>query len=213
MPTRVLIAIGQHVWRDTLRVALANCGFDVVADTGDGREAVALAIEHQPNVVVIQSVMPGLNGADATRMILAEVPELAVVMVSVYADWDVVTRAMRAGASAYVLADGGLEELRRALAAVAEGQIYMSPAAEAAVVSSLDQLSRDDVANILTPREREVLKLLAEGKPTKETAEILKVSPKTIETHRRQLMKKLGIYTVAGLTRFAIRTHLTSLED
>jgi len=213
MPTRVLIAVGRQVWRDALRVAFSQWDVGIVAETGDGRDAVALAITHRPDVVVIESVMPGLNGPDATRMILAEVPSVAVIVVSPYADWDVVTRSMRAGASAYVLSDGGLDELRMALTEVENKRVYISAAAEAAVLSSLDRFGKDVTANILTPREREVLQLLSEGKPTKETADILKISAKTVETHRRHVMKKLGIYTVAGLTKFAIRTRLISLDD
>ncbi len=213
MPTRVFIAVGRQVWRDSLRIALSNWGLDVVATTGDGRDAVSLLTKLRPDVAVIESVLPGLNGADVIRIVRADHPGIAVIAIAPHADWDAVTRSMRAGAAAYVLADGGLDELRKAFDAVAMRRVYMSPSAESVVLSSLDRMDRSVSASILSPREREVLQLMSEGKPTKETAGILKVSVKTVETHRRQLMKKLGIYSVAGLTKFAIRNGLTSVDD
>jgi two-component system response regulator NreC len=214
VPTRVLIALGRHVCLDGLHQALdAWVGVEVVGATGDGREVVALAAELRPDVVVLDSTLPSLNGPDAARLIVSEHPKVAVIVVSINADWELVTRSMKAGASAYVLADGGLAELRRAFDAIAQGALYLSPAAETAVLTSLDRLSQDAAANILTAREREVLQLIAEGKPTKEAANALGVSVKTIETHRRQIMRKLGIFSIAGLTKFAIRNRLTSLNE
>jgi DNA-binding NarL/FixJ family response regulator len=213
MPTRVLIAVGRQVWRDSLCIALAKWAIEVVGETGDGREAISLAAQLRPDVVVVEATLPGLNGPDVTRLIVVESPGVPVIVISPHADWEIVARSMRAGASAYVLADGGLDELKRGFDAIAEGRVYMSPAAESAVLGSLDRLGRDSAVNLLTPREREVLQLLADGKPTKEAADILGVSIKTIETHRRQIMKKLGIYSVAGLTKFAIRNRIISLDD
>jgi len=214
MPTRVLIAVGQQVWRDSLHIALSNWdGVEVVAQTGDGREAVSLAIQLRPDIAVVEAMLPGINGPDVARLVAAEKLSVAVIVIASHADWDVVARSMRAGASGYVLAGGGLDELRRAFEAVAEGRIYMSPAAETAVLTSLERLTQDATANILTPREREVLQLMSEGRATKEIADALDVSAKTIETHRRQLMKKLGIFSVALLTKFAIRNRLTSLDE
>lgn len=214
MATRVLIALGRQVCRDGLRQALSSwVGVEVVAETSNGHEAVSLAGKLQPNIAVIESNLPGLNGADVTRQIIADCPRIAVVAISMQADWELVTRSLKAGVTAYVLADGGLAELRRAFDAISEGHAYVSPAAEAALYSSLNRLSEDSSANILTPREREVLQLMAEGKPTKEAADILNIGVKTIETHKRQVMKKLGIFTIAGLTKFAVRHHITSLND
>lgn len=214
MPTRVLIAVGHRVWRDSLRIALSDWGgVDVVAQTGDGREAVSLATRLRPDIAVIEAMLPGINGPDVARLVTAEKLGVSVIVIASHADWAVVARSMRAGASGYVLADGGLDELRRAFEAVAEGHIYISPAAETTVLSSLEKLGDDAIADILTPREREVLQLMSEGKPTKEIAGTLNVSAKTVETHRRQLMKKLGIFSVARLTKFAIRNRLTSLDE
>jgi DNA-binding NarL/FixJ family response regulator len=213
MPTRVLVALGRQVWRDSLHIVLADWAMEVVAVTGDGRDAVSLAAKLRPDVAIIDAILPGLNGPDVARLIVTESPGVSVIVMSPHADWELVTRAMKAGASAYVLADGGLEELKRAFDAVADGRIYLSPVAESAVLGSLDRPSQDDAANLLTVREREVLQLLADGKPTKEAADILKVSAKTIETHRRQIMKKLGIYSIAGLTKFAIRHRIIPFDD
>jgi two-component system, NarL family, response regulator NreC len=213
MPTRVLIALGRQVWRDSFRLALTTWAVEVVGETGDGRDAVSLAAKLRPDVVVVEANLPGLNGPDVVRGVITESPGVSVIVISAHADWELVTRAMKAGASAYVLDDGGLEELKRAFDAVVEGRVYLSPAAEMAVLGSLGRLTQDEAAHLLTPREREVLQLLAEGKPTKEAADILNVSVKTIETHRRQVMRKLGIYSIAGLTKFAIRTRIISLDD
>jgi DNA-binding NarL/FixJ family response regulator len=214
MQTRVLVALGSRLYRDGLGAALASWpGVEVIADTGDGREAVALATELRPNIAIVEPNLPTLNGIDATRRIVSECPGASVIAVSMHADSVLVARLMRAGASAYILADGGLSELRRAIEAVSDGRKYVSPAAGTAVLASLDRLSTDESDRLLTAREREVLQLLAEGKPTKRIADLLGVSAKTVETHRRQIMKRLGIYDVAGLTKFAIRHGLTSLND
>lgn len=214
MPTRVLIALGSRVCRDGLRVAISSWpGVEVIADTGDGQEAVALATDLRPNIAIVEPNLPTLNGIDATRRIVSECPGASVIAVSMQADSELVARLMRAGASAYVLADGGLADLRRAVEAVSEGGTYISPAAGMAVLASLNRLSTDESARLLTAREREVLQLMAEGKPTKRIADLLGVSVKTVETHRRQIMKRLGIYDVAGLTKFAIRHGLTTIND
>ncbi len=213
MATRVLLALGSRLCLDGLRQVLAARGdIDIVAETTDGREAVALAEGLRPDIVVVDATLPGLNGAEATRQIVAVAAGVPVIVVSVRADWERVTRAMRAGASGYVLADGGLSELRRAFEAVSGGGTYLSPAAETLLMRSLDRLDRDGAGG-LSGREREVLQLLAEGRTTREIAEALSVSVKTVETHRRQIMRKLGIRHVAGLTKFAIRHGITSLDD
>lgn len=206
MPTRVLIALSQRMYRESLREALTSrFGVDVVGEAGDGRTVVTLAREVRPDVVILQAHLPDLGGAEATRQLRAERPELAVIALSTHSDHPLVTRVLKAGAQAFVLASGGLEELERALQAVREGNVYLSPDVEAKVVRSLDQLSAGAADDILTQREIEVLQLLAEGKSTKRIAAILSVSPKTVETHRLNIMTKLGLFSVAELTRYAIR--------
>jgi DNA-binding NarL/FixJ family response regulator len=194
------------MYRESLREALTSrFGVDVVGEAGDGRTVVTLAREVRPDVVILQAHLPDLGGAEATRQLRAERPELAVIALSTHSDHPLVTRVLKAGAQAFVLASGGLEELERALQAVREGNVYLSPDVEAKVVRSLDQLSAGAADDILTQREIEVLHLLAEGKSTKRIAAILSVSPKTVETHRLNIMTKLGLFSVAELTRYAIR--------
>jgi DNA-binding NarL/FixJ family response regulator len=194
------------MYRESLREALTSrFGVDVVGEAGDGRTVVTLAREVRPDVVILQAHLPDLGGAEATRQLRAERPELAVIALSTHSDHPLVTRVLKAGAQAFVLASGGLEELERALQAVREGNVYLSPDVEAKVVRSLDQLSAGAADDILTQREIEVLQLLAEGKSTKRIAAILSVSPKTVETHRLNIMTKLGLFSVAELTRYAIR--------
>lgn len=162
---------------------------------------------------IVEPILPRLNGEEVTRLIVSECPDTSVIAISTQADRELVTRSTRAGASAYVLADGGIAELLHAFWAVSEGRTYIGPDAEKAMFASLGRLSTDASDSILTTREREVLRLMAEGKPTKEIANVLNVSVKTVETHRRQIMKRLGIYDVAGLTKFAIRNGITSIND
>jgi DNA-binding NarL/FixJ family response regulator len=212
MPSRVLIALGRRVCRDGLRQALATWPeFEVVGETGDGSEVTAIAAKAHPDLVITEATLPGLNGAGVARQVATELSGVRVLVMCAHADWEFVTGAMRAGATACVLTEGGLAELRRALDAVVKGETYMSPAAERIVISSLDRLATDGAIG-LSPREGEVLQLLAEGMSTKRIAEALSVSVKTVETHRRQIMEKLGIRSVAGLTKFAIRHGITSVN-
>ena len=213
MPTRVLLAIGSRTFRDGLRMALSNpATIQVVADTGDGRSAISLAAESRPDLTILEPVLPGLGGVDLTRHLVTEHPGMRVVVISSDADRDLISRSLRAGAAGFVLADGGLVELRRAIDTVQEGKTYLSPSAEAAVIASLGKPT-SETFGALSPREREVLQLVAEGKSTKKIADVLCVSTKTVETHRRQVMRKLGIRSIAGLTKFAIRHALTSVND
>jgi len=213
MPARVLIAIVSQICRDGLRKALSSwAAIEVVADTGDGRSAVSLAAELRPDLAIVESVLPGLGGVEVTRHLVAEHPGMQVIVISMDADRELIGRAMRAGASGFVLAEGGLAELQRAIGDVLEGKTYLSPSAEAAVIASLGEPTSEPFGT-LTSREREVLQLLAEGNSTKKIADVLCVSAKTVETHRRHVMRKLGIHSVAGLTKFAIRHALTSVND
>ncbi|MDB5321749.1 MAG: two-component response regulator [Phycisphaerales bacterium] len=189
--------------------------FEVVAEAEDGRTAVELAERLLPNVVVMDIGMPGLNGIEATRQIVERVPSVRVVALSAYADRRLIAEILKAGASGYLLKESAYDELAEAIRTAAAKKVYLSPRIAAELVDDYVRMSKDpgpSVFESLSPREREVLQLIAEGQSTKEVARILKVSVKTVETHRRQLMNKLELFSVAELTRYAIREGLVSLE-
>jgi two-component system, NarL family, response regulator NreC len=224
MSIRVLLAEDHQMVRECLRAALEKEGdIQVVAEAPNGREAVRLALQTLPRVAVMDVVMPELNGIEATRQILAEAPSIKVLALSMHSERQFVAGMLSAGASGYVLKDCAFEELADAIRTVAADQTYLSPGIAGIVVSDyVQQLTHPPAGSApaggsetapLTAREREVAQLLAEGKSTKEIALALQVSPKTIETHRHQIMEKLGIHSIAELTKFAIRAGLTSLDE
>jgi len=187
---------------------------EIVAEASDGREAVKLVAKHSPDVVVMDIGMPNLNGIEATRQIREIAPRTRVVALSMHSGAQFVSRMLEAGASAYLLKDSAHEELLHAVRAVTAGQVYLSPAITGVVVD--DYVRRAGTTNarpVLTPREREVAQLLAEGRSTKEIAGQLFLSVKTIETHRQHIMEKLNISSIAELTKYAIREGLTELGD
>jgi len=216
MKTRVILAEDHQLVRECLRAALEKeSDIEVVDEARNGREAVSLASQKQPRVVVMDVVMPDLNGIEATRQILSASPNIKVLALSMHSDRRFVAGMLSAGASGYVLKDCAFEELAEAIRTVASDRTYLSPGIAGVVVEDyVKQLSSggEQHISVLTPREREVAQLLAEGKSTKAVAVALHVSPKTIETHRRQIMDKLDIHSIAELTKFAIRAGLTSLE-
>lgn len=215
MSLRVLIADDHRIVREGLRSLLeAEPDIHVVGEAGDGREAIALARELQPDVVIMDIAMPLLNGVEATRQIVPELAQTRVIMLSVYADRRFVAEALRAGATGYVAKDCAYEELVRAVRAVVVGKTYLCPRITSVVVE--DYVRRaptepESAFTLLTARERQVLQLLAEGKTTREIAGVLGVAVKTAETHRQNMMKKLGTRSLADLTRYAIREGLTTL--
>ncbi len=217
MRIRVLLAEDHKLVRECLRAALETEGdIEVVAEADNGRMAVKLTADKQPNIVVMDVVMPDLNGIEATRQILAEAPGVKVLALSMHSDKRFVAGMLSAGASGYVLKDCAFEELAQAIRMVAANKTYLSPRIAGVVVGDyVKQLAgaNGQTASVLTAREREVAQLLAEGNSTKEVAATLHVSAKTIETHRRQIMAKLEIHSIAELTKFAIRAGLTSLDD
>jgi DNA-binding NarL/FixJ family response regulator len=215
MPLRVLLADDHPIFRAGVRSLMdSQLSAEVVAEVEDGVGAVEAALTQKPDVVVIDVSMPGMNGLDATRRITNEAPEVKVLCLSMHSDRRFVDAALRSGARGYLLKECALEELVGAIHAVVAGQIYVSSRltdavltgyrAEGGVPSALD---------LLTPREREVLQLLAEGHSAQDIAARLYVSVKTIGTHREHLMQKLGTRSLAGLTKFAIREGLTSAEE
>jgi DNA-binding NarL/FixJ family response regulator len=203
--------------REGLRSMLAEqAGLEVVADAGDGRSALRLAAEAGVDVAVMDVTMAGLNGIEATRRIKAEHPAVRVVGLSMHADREFVTAMLAAGASAYVLKDCPFAELVTAIRAVAAGEVYLSPKVAGIVVGGclegMAGVAGPYCGGKLTAREREVLQLVADGKSSKQIAMLLKLSAKTVDTHRRQVMDKLGLHSVAELTHYAIREGVTALR-
>jgi DNA-binding NarL/FixJ family response regulator len=206
----------HQIVRDGLRSLLAKqSDMEVIAEADNGRAAVQAAAELRPDVVVMDVGMPDLNGVEATLRVLEAVPNARVVALSMHSDRRFVEGMLAAGASGYVLKDAAFEDLVAAIRTVAQGGTYLCPSVAGIVVAHYvrgraDASARKAVA--LTPREREVLQLLAEGHSTKQIAARLAVSIKTVETHRSRLMEKLGLHSVAELTKYALREGLTSLD-
>ena len=210
---KVLLADDHAILRDGLRAILEAEGFVVTGEAVTGREAIALALSTRPDVVVMDVSMPELNGIDAARHIVAELPATKVVGLSMHSDRRYVMAMFSAGASGYLLKDSASEELIAAIRAVARGQKYVSPAIAALVLgANVDASSPRAASKPLTTREREVLQLIAEGSSSKEVAARLDISVPTVETHRRKIMAKLELRSIAELTKFAIREGLTSVE-
>lgn len=204
MRCRVLIAEDHVVVRQGLKALLEREDFDVVAEASDGREAAKLACELVPDVAILDLAMPQLNGIDATRAIREGCPDVRTIALTMYAEDQYVLAALHAGFRGYVLKSQAASHLVRAIREVCRGEIYLSPAVSRVVVDAY--LGRKSLPNDpLTQREREVLQLVAEGKTTKEIAQVLGVSAKTAESHRTRIMRKLEIHDTAGLVRYAIR--------
>jgi DNA-binding NarL/FixJ family response regulator len=217
MGLKVLLADDHRIMRAGLRSLLEKeSDMEVVAEASDGRTAVRLAREVSPDVVIVDITMPDLNGVEATHQILSESPETKVVALSMHSDEQFISGMLKAGASAYLLKDCAADELVQAIRAVLAGETYLSPKIASIVVEDYRrELSKDQLTKApeLTAREREVLQLVAEGETSKRIAAQLHVSVKTVEAHRQQIMDKLGIHTVAGLTKYAIRKGITSLQS
>ena len=216
MSIRILLADDHQITRQGLKSLLEEQqDIEVIDEAEDGRTAVCLVRKLAPDVVIMDVSMPDLNGVEATRQIASGSPTTKVIALSMHSDALFVTEMLKSGASGYLLKDCAFEELDRAIRTVMSGNTYLSPAISGVVVDDyLHRLSKADFSDseVLTDREREVLQLLAEGNSTKRIALKLHISAKTVETHRRQIMNKLDIYTVAELTKYAIRKGLTSLE-
>ena len=207
MGVRVLLADDHPVFRQGLRALLEREKFDVVGEASDGLEAIAAAERLQPQVVVIDLAMPVLNGIDAVREIVKRAPRAKAVLLTMHTEEYHVLEALRAGAKACVSKSQAAEHLLQAIKDVCAGGVYLSPHVSGAVVQAY--LAKTELPyDPQTPRERQVLQLIAEGKTTKETAAVLDVSVKTAETHRTNLMEKLDIHSTAGLVRYAIRRGL-----
>ena len=206
---RVVVADDHLVVRQGIRLVLDDVkGLEVVAETGNGDEAVALATEHEPDVLLLDITMPGQGGLEVTRELRASGSEVGILILSMHDDPEYVLQAVRAGADGYVLKDVTPGELREAVRRVADGREYFSERVTHQLgVALREELAREQRRtrlDLLTGREREVLIGVADGKTSREIAEELGIGPRTVETHRERVMAKLRIRTVAGLTRFVV---------
>jgi len=215
-PIRVLLVEDHVLVREGIRALLRSLeGIDVVAEANDGREALRLIQTHQPDVVLMDIAMPGLNGLEAAARTAKECPTARLVMLSMHANEEYVRRALRAGVAGYLLKGADISELEFAIRSVARGETYLTPAVTKHVVQDFirPQEHESDGLAGLTSRQREILQLIAEGRTTKGIAQVLNLSVKTVESHRVQLMERLKIRDVPGLVRYAIRVGLISQDD
>lgn len=213
--TRILLADDHALMRQGFRALLESLGHQVVAETGDGREALRLAEEKRPDIAFLDIAMPGMNGLEVAARLAKDLPDLRVVILSMHANEEYVLQALRAGAAGYLLKSADVSELEAALGAVVGRETYLSPPISKQLIEEYLRRTGEVETPLdrLTPRQREVLQLIAEGRTTQEIGLALGVSPKTVETHRAQLMERLGIHDVAGLVRFAIKVGLVRPES
>ena len=216
MSIRILLADDHTILRQGVRALLERQqDFTVIAEAENGLAAVQLARELQPNIAILDVGMPGLNGIEATRQMRGEGLPAKVLMLSMYCDKRFVIEALQAGASGFLPKDCAVNELATAIHALMSGQIYLSTQISGDIINDYLRLLKEtehSAFTLLTPRERQVLQMLAEGHTTKSIAGALCVSTKTVETYRQQLMDKLETHSIAELTKYAIREGLTSLE-
>lgn len=201
-PVRIVLADDHLVLRQALKALLERRGLEVVADEADGRAAVSAVQRHAPDVVVLDVAMPVLNGVDAAREIALIAPGCPVILLSGVEDTRFVRQALKVGVRGFVQKSQGCDDLVHAIEEVRGGRLYVSPGASQAIVDATTQAAEQ---SNLTPRERQVLQLVGEGKSTKQVAEALHISVKTAEFHRGRLMKKLNVHDTANLVRYAIR--------
>lgn len=216
-PIRVILAEDHTIVRAGLRALLdREEGILTIAEAQDGREAVQLALEHTPDVMVMDITMPNLNGIEAARRLKQDCPDIGIVMLTVHLDEEYIYNSLDAGADGYLVKSNAPDDLASAVKAVAKGETYLSPVIPDGVIQLYFARSEDaghlDSLQTLTRREREILQLIAEGFSTTDIAEQLFLSEKTIRTHRTNLMNKLGRRNTAALTRYALKKGLISLE-
>ena len=213
---RVMLADDHALFRAGMRSLLETIdGVEIVGEAGNGHEALRLVTERRPGVLLLDVSLPQLNGIEVAER-LRDTPGTRVLILSMFANEEYVLRSLRAGAAGYLLKDSTVVELSSALRSVAEGGSFLSPAVSGHVLAAyVRRVGEDGVPAepTLTPRQREVLQLIAEGYATKEIASRLNLSAKTVETHRAQLMERLGIHDVAGLVRYAIRAGIVSADE
>ncbi len=211
-PLRVLLVDDHALMRAGIRALLEELlEAEVVAEAGDGRDALRLVQAHQPDVVLMDIAMPGLNGLEATKRMVKDCPNVRVLILSMHASEEYVWQALKAGAAGYLLKDSEPSELALALRAVMRGETYLSPPISKRVIEGYVQRvgAEESLLERLTSRQREILQLIAEGATTKEIARTLNISVKTVETHRATFMERLDIHDIAGLVRYAIQVGIT----
>jgi two-component system response regulator NreC len=216
MSVRIVLADDHSLFREGLKSLLQeDPDLEIIGETGNGREAVRLCRELAPDIIIMDVSMPELNGIEASRQVTKECPETKIIAVSMHSSRRFVVDMLRAGAVGYLLKDCAFQELTTALSAVRADQVYLSPSIASVVVERISDSSADEgtMAAQLTPREREVLQLLAEGRRTSEVADQLFLSVKTVQTHRRNIMDKLNLRSLPELTRYAIREGLITVEE
>ena len=212
---KLVLADDHAVVRAGIKAMLEGLGgIDIVGQGTNGREACALVEQHQPQLLLMDISMPELNGLEATARVVKEFPNVRVIILSMHTSEEYAWKALQAGATGYLLKDAEPAELDLAIKTVLSGQIYLTASVSKQVVEAYMQRmgGESTVADVLTPRQREVLQLIAEGKALKEIAQILHVSVKTVESHRTLLMDRLNIHDTAGLVRYAMRRGMISSE-
>ncbi|MCF6245851.1 MAG: response regulator transcription factor [Desulfobacula sp.] len=216
MITRVIIADDHAIIREGLKSLLEKKGIDVIAIAKNGREAVELAIKHNPDLVLMDIAMPDLNGVEATATIKNRVPNTKIIALSMHSTKKHIDNMFASGASAYIIKESAFDELLDAIEQVNKGNYYLSPSIARMYVDGHGNLFTSSYkrprSKDISKKEREVLQLVAEGDKNRDIAEKMGVSIKTIETHRRNIMKKLNIFNIAGLTKFAIKEGIVSLD-
>lgn len=216
MTTRIVIVDDHQIFRQGLKVLFEQePDMEVVGEAEDGRRAMTMIGELVPDIVVMDVKMPDLDGIEASRQILSELPDVKIIALSIYSDRRFVTDMLKSGAHGYLLKDSAFEELIQAIRLVISNKTYLSPrlAENVVKVNTTIHLSPgSSVYSLLTSRECDILELIAKGKRTSQIAKILNISVKTVETHRQHIMLKLGTRSVAKLTKYAIREGLISLE-
>lgn len=214
MSIRAVLADDHKIMLAGLCSLLEEEGIEVLGVAQTGREVLSVVAEHEPDIVIMDVGMPGLNGIEATRQLCKRAPGVKVIALSMHVDRRMVNGMLQAGASGYVVKSQAVEELLRAIRDVVSGKFYLSSDVASVVITDYIRQSSagENDSPVLSPREREVLQLLAEGKKTGEIAGSLFISEKTVAAHRQHIMDKLGIDTLAGLTKYAIREGLTGLE-
>jgi two-component system, NarL family, response regulator NreC len=211
MAVRVLLADDHKIVRQGLRSLLEEAGFEIVAESGNGQEAVQMAAKHNPDVAVLDVAMPLLNGIEASREIVRTCPRTKTILLTAHSEDHYVLNSLRAGVRGYLLKARAADDLIQAIGEVSRGGLYLSPGVSGTVVQAY--LNAAEVPlDPLSDRERQVLQLVAEGKTSKEVATVLGISVKTAESHRNHIMEKLDIHDVAGLVRYAIRHKLIENE-
>lgn len=213
----IILADNHAIMRDGLRHLLeGESDIEVVGEADNGRQAVKLALEKKADIVIMDIAMKEMNGIEATRQIIADNPKMKVLVLSMHSERQIVIGSFRAGASGYLLKDSSSTELVEAIRTVYLGRKYLSQKISDIVLQEISDVRGDSEeigVDILTNRENEILQLIAEGNATKRIAEVLFISPKTVESHRANIMEKLDIHNIPELTKYAIRVGLTSIDD